>query len=321
MTNNKKDVFEMSRRSHWAHHCTILLPQWCNNGSTPLVHTALHDDDDGDDGDADDDDGEDDDDHPSSSIVASVLDPRPSSPPSPFSHICLALQLFYFAFAGSRPGSTDGENQQAGQQGQQGQPGGHHADAHHPYHHQGHQGQKGHPSEGHHQAEGTAVQGNGVGPRIRWGAKMTYWAQPLCFRALQHQLRMADINDGKGSLVWYQDNEWCWKCVPKNEWCQKCELYRDSLHIATAEVHRENFQKLNQWAQRHEQRHFLQSAHKKTLQCTESYPVRDKQLKIVTSIVTEWRKLQSAESYPHKQVGLSKRLLPAAALGGEGGPS
>ena len=89
-------------------------------------------------------------------------------------------------------------------------------------------------------------------------------AQPLCFRALQHQLRMADINDGKGSLVWSWDNE-CLsaiathmsdtrkvpqKSVMPGHWviCEKCELYRDSFHTAAADaVHKENFYQLNQW--------------------------------------------------------------------------
>merc|ERR1719208_248 len=93
------------------------------------------------------------------------------------------------SLSGSRPGSTDGENQQVGHQGhhhQQG--GGHHPDQGHlAFHHQGQKGQQGQGEGGHHQAEGTGAQANnGVGPRIR---------------ALQHQLRMADINDGKGSLV------------------------------------------------------------------------------------------------------------------------
>ena len=42
---------------------------------------------------------------------------------------------------------------------------------------------------------------------------------------------MADINDGKGSLVWWD-----------NEWCYKCELYRDSFYIAA--VHKQNLRNL-----------------------------------------------------------------------------
>ena len=73
--------------------------------------------------------------------------------------------------AGSRPGSTDGENQQVAHQGghhQQQQGGGHHPDQGHlAFHHQGQKGQQGQGEGGHHQAEGTGAQANGVGPRIR----------------------------------------------------------------------------------------------------------------------------------------------------------
>ena len=159
---------------------------------------------------------------------------------------------------------------------------------------------------------------------------MTYWAQPLCFRALQHQLRMADINDGKGSLVWYPDNEWCWKCVPKNtgQWVmpEMWTIQRQFAHCNCRSSQRK-FSKTKPVSSKTWAKTLFTKCPQENVTMYRKLPTARQtswvstKLKIVTSIVTEWRKLQSAESYPHKQVGFSKRLLPAAALGGEGGPS